>query len=1125
MCPADIVQNNAPTVCNAVVNYATPAGSGSGTGMATTLTSGLPSGAAFPAGPTTVIYTVANNEGLSESCSFNVLVIDNEAPVFICPPDVTLTSSLGQCGAIYAFAPPAVSDNCGVASLTQIGGSPSDSLFPIGDTNIDFEAIDFAGNNALCRVVITVTDVTPPTITCLAPITAPANANCFATVNYVEPAGVDACIISNATLTGGLGSGAQFPLGTTTETYIVVDLAGNTAQCSFNITVVDNTPPAIVCPANMQLTIISDICDTLIVYPLPVATDNCSVPTLSFVSGITSGTETAAGFYITTFMATDAAGNSAACSFNITVIETIDPVIDCPGDITIPTSAGACEAIITFALPMATDVCTAVTVAQTGGPVSGGSLPPGSYPVSFTATDEFGNTDQCTYNILVADTTSPVFNCPADVINVSTDAGQCGAAVTYAAPMATDFCGTVSVVLTSGLGSGAFFGVGSNDEVYTAADLSGNESTCAITISVSDTEAPEIICPADIVLSNISTCSAPVVYGAPAATDNCAITSLTLLEGTNSGDDFQLGTTTITWLAADAAGNENTCTFTVFLSENEVPVFTCPDDLIVPTGPGVCSATVIFDDPPVADNCGVVSLVQTEGPTSGSILAPGTLTITFLAADLSGNEATCSFEITVADTEPPVIECGELITLSTDPGICGALYTFNLPNAADNCTSTPSVVQTQGPASGGLLPVGTTDFSFTATDEAGNTVVCNYPVLVVDDQAPVFTLCPDDISTEISDLSCEAEVLYGAPQATDNCDVEVSLVSGPASGSVLAPGVYTVQWQAVDINGNFSLCNFTIAITDTVPPVIVCPADLLICEDIGTFDLPTASDNCELNSLIQTFGPSSGSVFPFGESLITFVATDAGGNSATCSFTLTREQGAAAPLTEADKNSCAETSTAISANTPDFGTGIWSVFAGSGGIQNPGDNITNISGLGGDENILLWTIDPGNGCPAVSDTLIIIVESDASLTVGTAQSILAGGTAPLFAAVSPPGGELGWSPAASLSCDDCLDPVASPTESTTYYATYTTALGCALTDSVRISVLRELPNTITPNNDGVNDVWNIPEIGRYPTSEVYIYNRWGNEVFKSTGYRQPWDGSRNGELLPTGSYFYIIDYK
>jgi gliding motility-associated-like protein len=66
-------------------------------------------------------------------------------------------------------------------------------------------------------------------------------------------------------------------------------------------------------------------------------------------------------------------------------------------------------------------------------------------------------------------------------------------------------------------------------------------------------------------------------------------------------------------------------------------------------------------------------------------------------------------------------------------------------------------------------------------------------------------------------------------------------------------------------------------------------------------------------------------------------------------------------------------------------------------------------------------------------------------------------------------------------------------------------------------------NAFTPNGDGYNEVWNIINIGLYPGNTVRIYNSWGNLVFSSDGYEEPWDGTYNGRVLPADTYYYVID--
>ena len=116
-----------------------------------------------------------------------------------------------------------------------------------------------------------------------------------------------------------------------------------------------------------------------------------------------------------------------------------------------------------------------------------------------------------------------------------------------------------------------------------------------------------------------------------------------------------------------------------------------------------------------------------------------------------------------------------------------------------------------------------------------------------------------------------------------------------------------------------------------------------------------------------------------------------------------------------------------------------------------------------------------------------------------------------------------WSPTSGLSGSTVPDPISSPS-GTTIYTVTTMINGCTFTDEVIVEVIRRIvpPNTITPNDDGINDRWEIPGIADYPGAEVAIHDRWGQLVYKSTGYREPWDGTNGGKKLPVGTYYYSI---
>ena len=154
------------------------------------------------------------------------------------------------------------------------------------------------------------------------------------------------------------------------------------------------------------------------------------------------------------------------------------------------------------------------------------------------------------------DVINPVIeNCPTDII-VSNDAGQCGAAVSWTPPTATDNSGAVNFV--SNFESGAVFPLGTTEVTYTATDAAGNQVTCSFDVTVADDELPVIGSVSDISVTvpsgqTVTSVSVPL----PSVSDNC---SATVTGERNDGmqltDPYPLGETIITWSAKDAAGNE-----------------------------------------------------------------------------------------------------------------------------------------------------------------------------------------------------------------------------------------------------------------------------------------------------------------------------------------------------------------------------------------------------------------------------------------------------------------------------------------------------------------------------------------------------------------------------------------
>ncbi|MBR9919315.1 MAG: HYR domain-containing protein [Bacteroidetes bacterium] len=167
-----------------------------------------------------------------------------------------------------------------------------------------------------------------PTITCPANITVDTDPGvCGAVVSYTVTTS-DNCPNEVLSQTAGLGSGSTFSVGTLTESYTVTDASGNTASCSFTVTVNDNEDPTITCPANITVDNDPGLCSAVVTYSVTTS-DNCPNEVLSQTMGLASGSAFPEGVTNNSYTVTDASGNTASCSFTVTVNDTEDPVAVC----------------------------------------------------------------------------------------------------------------------------------------------------------------------------------------------------------------------------------------------------------------------------------------------------------------------------------------------------------------------------------------------------------------------------------------------------------------------------------------------------------------------------------------------------------------------------------------------------------------------------------------------------------------------------------------------------------------------------------------------------------------------------------------------------------------------------
>jgi uncharacterized repeat protein (TIGR01451 family) len=346
-CPAN-VSVNSPNGCDPAtgVNVGT-ATANSPTATITALRSdGQALNDPYPVGITTISWTATDTDTQSASCSQTVTVVgsDTTPPNLTAPPNISVSTS--SCSVVLddeLGVATANDPDCGSAVSISRTGIPQVScptpqnpnqtcdsfVFPTGTTIITYTATNSSGLTTTATQTVTVTEspAIPPTID------APANVTLFTGANAtscgVTVANLDATLgtaTANDNCPGvvvtriGVPAGNVFPVGTTTVTYRATDRSGNFAEDTQVVTVVDNTPPAISCPASITL---EPTCPTgaKATWTAPVGTDNCPGATTQQTAGGASGSVFAIGTTTVTYAVTDAHGNGpVSCSFTVTVL-------------------------------------------------------------------------------------------------------------------------------------------------------------------------------------------------------------------------------------------------------------------------------------------------------------------------------------------------------------------------------------------------------------------------------------------------------------------------------------------------------------------------------------------------------------------------------------------------------------------------------------------------------------------------------------------------------------------------------------------------------------------------------------------------------------------------------------
>jgi len=833
---------------------------------------------------------------------------------------------------------------------------------------------------AIDNIDVTAVDNVSPAIICPAEIPLYVNNTCEVAIgDYISLAApTDNCLnsltVTQSPIPGTLVNITSSP----TITLTVTDASGNQGQCSFTQSVLDTILPSLVCPIHQTINL--DAACTAIVPDYItglVPTDNCDTyftPTLiqSPPAGSVVGSNT-----IISITATDGSSNSNTCHFNLLTPDVTAPTITCPGTTTVSTNTNCDFTLIDYTnLAVANDNCTPEpSMVYSQSPAVGTLMPTGTNVITITVFDESSLSSSCTFNLVVEDQVNPTISlCPPNQ-NAIVDSNCEGIIGDYTGIIsASDNCTAIGdLIITQSPLSGT--PITSNTLVtMTVQDEAGNSVDCQFTALLSDTTPPTVNCPANFNLPMNSSCqyTVPDITGMVTGSDNCSVfSSMTLTQNPAPGNTGS-GTTNVLITLFDDQGNISTCITTIIPDDISAPTISCPSDVTVNNGtscdytlPNYGSITTVTDD------CPDYSIVQT--PAIGSIVNPGINPITMDITDAGGNTASCTFNLTVIETENPTITCPANIST------CDPIVSYADPIYTDNCEVDLSQTDLSGLTSGDTFPVGITNQEYTAIDSSGNQSTCTFQIEVLDfpSQANILddTLNLCDINTTVinAEAATSGTGLWSVISGTGAFNNQFANSTGV---NTLAAGENIIEWSVSSVACGTTSDTLIINVLDSPLPANIAADSIFACE--------LASINLAANS------PSSGNGYwtTDGNATITLATSNTTialiGEAGYNLFTWTISNGACPATSDSvivvtnrkpiinyqDNDLCADK------NEVEFygneNNGDWEFSIGNGIIDLNGDtvSISNLS-AGTNEIILSSQI---NGCPTLQDTLTLFVE-------------------------------------------------------------------------------------------------------------------------------------------------------
>ena len=485
--------------------------------------------------------------------------------------------------------------------------------------------------------------------------------------------------------------------------------------------------------------------------------------------------------------------------------------LSCPADQNVTIPAGQSQTTVSWNSPATSSNCSGGASAfQLAGPQNGSSFSEGTYTITYRASDNCGNQQDCSFRINVTqdeiiDNSNISLNCPADIF-VTASAGDNAVTVSWSEPTANTTCSSGGGGSTGGgdcsstfINEHSFMGTFENSQFYLSnRSINWREANAAAEQAGGRLAIIHNSAENDFIQQNVNN---EIVYiglsdegqeGSLRWVDGSSVSYSNFISGINNSGDNDF-VTLYPWNGEWDLNNQ-------FVAKRYVLEIPCSSG-----GGGGGSG----------DNG--LSVNQTSGGANGSNFSVGTTTVTYRATDNCGNEATCSFNVTVeASAANLSIDCPSDLSVQIPAGQSSTSVSWTPATATSSCSGGATITQIGGNGNGNQFAPGNYTISYRATDNCGNQENCSFAITVT--QASVSTSlsisCPSNQTLQLPQGQSEMVLNWTDPTITSNCGGGASLnqIGGAPKFSNLGIGTYFISYEARDNCGNRDVCDFVITI-------------------------------------------------------------------------------------------------------------------------------------------------------------------------------------------------------------------------------------------------------------------------------------------------------------------------